>query len=69
MLTPKLEPMFEIHRRMRRTYWPEESRLKCEWLDCVAGLGLAGSGLCHRGGAWWMQCCPVFRDELEMFLR
>lgn len=45
------------------SYWPEECSLKCQWLYCVAGMGIAGSGSCFLNGAWWMPCCPEFVDE------
>uniref|UniRef100_A0A6H1Z9Z3 Uncharacterized protein n=1 Tax=viral metagenome TaxID=1070528 RepID=A0A6H1Z9Z3_9ZZZZ len=47
------------------TYWPVEGKLKCEWLDCYAGLGVAGRGFCFAGGAWWMQCCPEYQQDDE----
>jgi hypothetical protein len=28
-------------------------------------MGLAGSGTCFNGGAWWMQCCPEYKNENE----
>ena len=45
------------------TYWPEESKPRCEWLFCIAGMGLAGRGSCDNHGAWWMQCCPEYENE------
>jgi hypothetical protein len=55
-------------------YWPHlknqrQCKLKCEFLDCVFGLGLAGRGYCP--GAWWMQCCPEYmtEDKFENILK
>ncbi len=45
------------------SYQPINCRLRCAWIDCYAGLGLAGSGFCFAYGAWWMFCCPEFKDE------
>ncbi len=45
------------------SYQPIESQLKCDWLTCYAGLGLAGSGFCFADGTWWKKCCPEFKDE------
>jgi len=50
---------------MNSVYQPISCRIKCEFLDCVAGMGLAGSGTCFNGGAWWMQCCPEYKNENE----
>jgi len=50
------------------SYWPEQCKLKCDWLSCYAGLGMVGHGFCFAYGAFWMPCCPEFRDEAE-FLR
>jgi len=40
---------------------PDNSKIKCEFLDCFAGMGQAGRGWCT--GAWWMQCCPQYEQE------
>ena len=45
------------------SYSPIKSKRKCEWLTCYAGLGLVGSGFCFAFGAWWMQCCPTYKNE------
>jgi hypothetical protein len=37
--------------------------VKCDWLTCVAGGGLAGSGRCHYFGIWWSNNCPMFIKE------
>ncbi len=49
----------------RGSYSPLESHRKCEWIDCYAGMGLAGMGHCFAGGAWWMMSCPEYRNEEE----
>ena len=45
----------------------ENQRIRCNFIDCLAGMGLAGSGRCFLNGAWWMECCGNFIDE-EPFL-
>jgi len=40
-----------------------QCRLKCQWLDCVYGLGLVGRGWCP--GMWWYRSCPVFETEIR----
>jgi hypothetical protein len=42
---------------------PENCKKKCEWMECLAGMGLAGAGRCFLMGGWWMFCCPHFIDE------
>ncbi len=44
---------------------PEECRPKCNFLDCYAGMGLAGNGNCFANGSWWLPSCPEFKDEKE----
>lgn len=40
--------------------------MKCNWLECVAGCGIAGSGVCFLKGEWWKKKCPKFKkDELK----
>lgn len=35
--------------------------VKCRWLDCVHGMGLAGRGDCSGVGAKWdEEKCPAF---------
>jgi len=34
--------------------------VKCDWLSCEGGLGLAGSGVCHLHGEWDNPNCPQF---------
>ncbi|MBW1666869.1 MAG: hypothetical protein JRJ66_02220 [Deltaproteobacteria bacterium] len=43
-----------------------ENKIKCDFVECYAGMGLAGSGHCFLDGAWWMQCCPEFRWDVEL---
>jgi len=38
---------------------------KCDWLHCLAGMGLAGNGCCFLFGMWWHSACPCFEDEDE----
>lgn len=37
--------------------------VKCKWLGCTGGLGLAGNGCCSNGGSWWMADCPEYENE------
>jgi hypothetical protein len=40
---------------------PDDSTLwKCNWLNCVHGCGLAGSGICSRDGEWDNPKCKQF---------
>lgn len=50
------------------TYMSEESKIKCDFINCFAGMGLAGGGRCFAYGAWWMNDCPNFKDEDEWLL-
>ena len=50
---------------MTQTYQPIDSKLRCEWLDCYAGMGLAGMGWCFAGGLWWHPSCPGYQSEDE----
>lgn len=38
---------------------PYDSRYwKCNWITCVGGCGLSGSGGCSSNGYWWDKTCP-----------
>lgn len=37
--------------------------VKCPWLDCAGGLGLAGRGVCSWGGDWTDPECPDYITE------
>lgn len=39
------------------------SDVKCQWLSCMAGTGLAGSGRCFLAGSWWIEECPQYENE------
>lgn len=43
--------------------------VKCSWLDCVAGMGLAGLGSCFSHGMWWHPSCPRHENEDEFLKR
>jgi hypothetical protein len=45
------------------SYLPEDETAKCNWLYCVAGMGLAGSGRCFLWGDPRNPYCPKFEDE------
>ncbi|MHB8123152.1 MAG: hypothetical protein ACYDG4_13460 [Desulfuromonadaceae bacterium] len=44
---------------------PAGSVVKCKWLTCYAGTGLAGNGMCFAGGDWKNPECPQFVDDGE----
>jgi len=48
-----------------RIYWPDPgtNELKCSWLDCAFGMGLAGAGRCP--GLWFMVNCPAYETVEE----
>ena len=40
---------------------PYDSRYwKCNWITCVGGCGLSGSGGCSSNGYWWDKTCPKY---------
>lgn len=43
-------------------------KIKCEFIDCFAGMGLAGTGICFLKGIWWHQSCPMYKNENEALL-
>ena len=45
------------------------SFVKCRWLECFAGLGLAGHGICCARGAWDKENCPDFETEEDFLER
>ena len=45
---------------------PEEHKIKCNYIDCAAGMGQARYGRCFLGGIYWHNNCPAFVDEDEM---
>jgi len=47
------------------TYMPVDVNPWCNFMDCVAGMGLAGRGICLLGGDWLDLNCPKFEDEDE----
>ena len=40
-----------------------KEHVKCRWIECVGGLGLAGNGCCSFRGDWDRIDCPKFVDE------
>ena len=38
-----------------------EGKMRCQWLWCAAGMGIAGNGRCFLGGHWWMKDCPEYQ--------
>lgn len=45
---------------------PVECIIQCDYISCVHGCGLAGSGNCSASGMWWGANCPEFETEEEM---
>ena len=41
----------------------KEEMIKCPFIYCLAGPGLAGSGRCGLFGCWWHPACGAFVDE------
>jgi hypothetical protein len=39
--------------------------VKCNWLKCAGGMGLAGNGCCSFRGDFTNPTCPRFTDEDE----
>jgi len=56
-----------MEREIRKKGWmPANQRAKCDFIHCMAGMGLAGNGCCFLNGEWWKENCPQFkREELE----
>ena len=52
----------------RDTFVPIERELdiKCNYLDCMAGMGLAGNGHCYLAGDPYIKNCPKFQDEKKI---
>lgn len=46
-----------------------EYKLKCNFCECAAGLGLAGNGHCFLQGEWWNEECEQFISEEEFLQR
>ena len=54
------------YRKIRiRGYVPpgKEYLMKCNWLDCIAGCGIAGHGGCFLKGQWWKKNCKQFKKD------
>jgi len=43
----------------------DHKQIKCPLIDCFAGMGLAGMGLCTLHGMWWSLSCPEYLNEDE----
>jgi hypothetical protein len=43
----------------------KEHLMRCNWLECMAGCGIAGSGVCFLKGEWWKKKCSQFKKELK----
>lgn len=43
---------------------PEDFKgVNCQWIKCIAGMGLAGRGICFKGGNWRLAKCPKYENE------
>lgn len=48
------------------TVWEFENwkdAVKCNWLKCAGGMGLAGNGCCSFRGDFDKENCPLFITE------
>ena len=47
------------------SYMPvsQEHNIKCNYVDCAAGMGLAGNGRCFLCGEWDNADCPKFKSN------
>jgi len=55
-------------RGMNDVEWLDyKSHVKCNWLECAGGIGLAGNGNCSFRGQWDNEECPLFitYDDFE----
>ena len=48
-----------------RQQMEKNSRPKCNFIHCFAGMGVAGAGSCFLGGQPENPNCPAFKDEGE----
>lgn len=47
---------------------PIGPRPACDFLKCLAGMGLAGMGTCFLGGNWANPNCEKFMDQTAWYL-
>lgn len=52
-----------MRRLTNEEYLDFKTYVKCDFLNCVHGLGLAGRGACH--GKWDTKDCADFEVEFE----
>jgi hypothetical protein len=45
------------------THIPEDEPIKCDYINCAAGMGVAGMGSCFLFGDPRNPNCPKFEDE------
>ena len=50
---------------MTRLDMPIDAEPVCNWLDCAAGMGVAGCGFCFLGGNPMEKNCPKFIPDPE----
>ena len=53
---------------MTGLYFPEKKwlELKCRYVDCAWGMGLAGRGICEAHGLWFTSHCPGYETDEEL---
>lgn len=42
-----------------------DDKIKCNYIKCAAGMGVAGMGDCFLGGDFTNKNCDKFKDEDE----
>ena len=51
--------------KKKRGWMPVDGQAKCDFVHCMAGMGLAGNGHCFLNGEWWNPKCPQFKRDVE----
>ena len=46
-------------------YDEANKQIKCPFINCFGGMGLAGLGRCVLHGMWWSISCPEYLNEAE----
>jgi hypothetical protein len=47
------------------SYWPEDKKIECNYIHCIAGLGLSGRGKCFNFGDPGDENCDKFESQAE----
>jgi len=56
----------EIVEKVKKGWMPENQQPKCDYVHCMAGMGLVGGGRCFLKGEWWNKKCPQFKRDEEI---